>query len=230
MKVCKICNIEKEINQFPKNKKMKDGLLNSCKTCLNKRRKISYKKNIDKRKEYLSKNKEKIKERFKKYHKSYYNDNREKILDYQKIYRLKNIDMKKEYEKKYRSENKDKRSKYHKERIKNDILYRIGILIRRSIGDLFKRKSIEKVNTTQQILGCSFEEFKLHLESKFETWMNWKNKGLYNGEFNYGWDIDHIIPLSSAINEEEILKLCNYKNLQPLCSKINRDIKKDKII
>ena len=119
MKVCKICNIEKEINQFPKNKKMKDGLLNSCKTCLNKRRKISYKKNIDKRKEYLSKNKEKIKERFKKYHKSYYNDNREKILDYQKIYRLKNIDMKKEYEKKYRSENKDKRSKYHKERIKN---------------------------------------------------------------------------------------------------------------
>lgn len=59
--------------------------------------------------------------------------------------------------------------------------------------------------------------------------MTWNNYGLYNSEFNYGWDIDHIIPLSSAKNEEEVLKLNHYTNLQPLCSKINRDIKKDKI-
>jgi hypothetical protein len=72
-------------------------------------------------------------------------------------------------------------------------------------------------------LGCSFEEFKLHLEFKFETWMTWENYGLYNGELNYGWDIDHIIPISSAISEEDILVLCNFKNLQPLCSKINTD-------
>jgi len=29
--------------------------------------------------------------------------------------------------------------------------------------------------------------------------------------------------------EEDIIKLNHYTNLQPLCSKINRDIKKDKI-
>ena len=60
--------------------------------------------------------------------------------------------------------------------------------------------------------------------------MTWENKSKYNGEFNYGWDIDHIIPLSTAKTEEDIIKLNHYTNLQPLCSKINRHIKSDKII
>ncbi len=59
--------------------------------------------------------------------------------------------------------------------------------------------------------------------------LNWNNRGLYNGELNYGWDIDHIIPLSSAKTEEEMILLNHYSNLQPLCSKINRDIKRDNI-
>ena len=59
--------------------------------------------------------------------------------------------------------------------------------------------------------------------------MTWENKGLYNGELNHGWDIDHIIPLSTALTEEDLVKLNHYTNLQPLCSKVNRDIKRDKI-
>ena len=68
----------------------------------------------------------------------------------------------------------------------------------------------------------------MYLESKFEHWMNWENRGKYTGEFNIGWDIDHITPLSTAKTEEDILRLNHYTNLQPLCSKINRDIKRDK--
>jgi HNH endonuclease len=60
--------------------------------------------------------------------------------------------------------------------------------------------------------------------------MNWENRGLYNGDFNYGWDIDHIIPISSAKTEEEIYKLNHFTNLQPLCSKYNRDLKSNNII
>jgi hypothetical protein len=55
--------------------------------------------------------------------------------------------------------------------------------------------------------------------------MIWDNYGLYNGT-EYGWDIDHIIPSSSAITEEELLKLNHFSNLQPLCSYFNRDIKR----
>jgi len=58
--------------------------------------------------------------------------------------------------------------------------------------------------------------------------MTWENYGKYNGDADYGWDIDHIIPLSMAKTEEEIIKLCHHTNLQPLCSFTNRVIKKDK--
>ncbi len=83
-----------------------------------------------------------------------------------------------------------------------------------------------KNGNSEYILGCSFEFFKNYLESIFEPWMNWDNYGLYNGQPNYGWDIDHIIPLKTAKKEGEIIELNHYKNLQPLCSYINRDVKK----
>ena len=62
-----------------------------------------------------------------------------------------------------------------------------------------------------------------------EDWMTWENYGKYNGELNYGWDMDHILPISSGKTEEDMIILNHYTNLQPLCSKVNRDIKKDKI-
>ena len=105
----------------------------------------------------------------------------------------------------------------------------MGLNIRKMINRSFKRLGYSKSSKTNEILGCSFEELIKYLESKFENWMTWENKGLYNGELDYGWDINHIIPLSSVKTEEEVLKLNHYTNLQPLCSKVNRDIKRDTI-
>jgi hypothetical protein len=51
---------------------------------------------------------------------------------------------------------------------------------------------------------------KKYIESKFKEGMSWDNYGVY------GWHLDHIIPLSSAKNEEELKSLCHYTNLQPL--------------
>ena len=59
--------------------------------------------------------------------------------------------------------------------------------------------------------------------------MSWDNYGKYNGELNFGWDLDHIIPLSSANNIDELIKLNHYTNFQPLCSRVNRHIKSDKL-
>ena len=93
-----------------------------------------------------------------------------------------------------------------------------------------KRKGYTKRSNTYKILGINYNEFLSYIESKFEPWMNWNNYGIYTGELNTGWDIDHIIPVSIAKSEEDIVKLNHYLNFQPLCSKINRDIKKNNLI
>lgn len=59
--------------------------------------------------------------------------------------------------------------------------------------------------------------------------MNWDNRGPHNGTPDYGWDIDHIIPLKTATCESDIIRLNHYTNLQPLCSYINRDVKRSMI-
>jgi len=108
-------------------------------------------------------------------------------------------------------------------------LRNISFNITKSIRRAFKKKGIVNSKTVCQILGCSYQDFKIYIESKFESWMNWDNYGLYNGQLNHGWDLDHIVPKSIAKTEEDILKLNHYTNFTPLCSKTNRDIKKNKL-
>ncbi len=152
-------------------------------------------------------------------------------LEKNKQYRQKNkkniIITSKNWYKKTKEERKKHKNEYYKNRIKNDCLFALKESIKRNIRMSFVRKKISKNNKTYEILGCTFEDFKKHIESQFQSWMNWENKGKYNGEFNFGWDLDHIIPISSANTEEDIKKLNYYKNFQHLCSKINRDIKKN---
>ena len=149
-----------------------------------------------------------------------------------KKWKEKNSDITKEYYKKYLSDNKEKLNKYKNnwfnEKMKSDINFKLKKKIKSTIKDAFRGKYYKRSQKVIDILGCSVEEFKIYLESKFESWMSWENHGLYNGELNYGWDIDHIIPISTANTEEDILKLSHFSNFQPLCSKINRYIKKAK--
>jgi hypothetical protein len=87
-----------------------------------------------------------------------------------------------------------------------------------------------KNNKTLDILGCTFEQLKQHIESQFEPWMSWDNMGTkIVSSPNIMWDIDHIIPLCSAKNEDDIKQLNHYTNLRPLCSYNNRFIKRGKI-
>ncbi len=111
---------------------------------------------------------------------------------------------------------------------KTDPVYRLRCNIRSMITNALKKKQGIKSKKTQEMLGCTFIELRCHIESQFEDWMNWDNYGKYNGEYNYGWDIDHIIPLSTAETEDDVIRLNHFTNLRPLCSKVNRYVKRDK--
>jgi hypothetical protein len=133
--------------------------------------------------------------------KNYQKNNREKVLTqkliHSKKYFIKNHDKIKEYQKNYKSN-----------RRKTDILFKLSDGLRSRLYGFLKKKYISKNNTTFELVGCSPLELKLFLEQKFIEGMSWENQGK--------WHIDHIIPLSSATNEEELYKLCHFTNLQPM--------------
>jgi hypothetical protein len=213
-KICKKCNINKDLSSFYKCKTNIDGYENSCKDCRNKQINTSAKNNP---------------ERVKKAAKKWRNNNKEYNKKRGLLWRKANPDKVKEANVNFNIKNPDYKKNYEINRRKENPLYKLKHNILSCLYTQLKRGNYTKKSRTYQILTCSFEELKLYIELQWEPWMNWKNHGLYNGELNYGWDIDHIIPTSSAKNEIDFLKLWNFTNLKPLCSKINRDIKKDKL-
>ncbi len=131
---------------------------------------------------------------------NFYYKNRINEIQRQVNYQKNNID----------NVNKKRRIR-HKERYENDLLYKIKFNFRNRVKLFLKSKNFNiKTNNTFNIVGCSPEDLKKHIESKFTEGMTWEN-------FKHdGWHIDHIIPLSSSKTEEDVLRLCHYTNLQPL--------------
>ena len=203
-KICIRCEKEKELNEFGRGKKSKDGYRNQCKTCLNELNKTRLDNLSDEERKRRRIAKTQINIR----------------------YLRNNID-----DPEFKLKQKIKRRKNHLKRME-DPIYKLKISFSRRLNRFLKRGGCNKSPNKSYYLdklGCSFEELKTYLESKFEDWMTWENYGKYNGELDYGWDLDHIIPLSKAKTEDDIYNLSHYSNLQPLCSRTNRDIKKDKI-
>ena len=113
---------------------------------------------------------------------------------------------------------------------REDPLYKFKDAIRNTIRRAMKTKGNKKNSKSWELLGCTFDEFRKYIEDKFELWMTWDNHGNpIDGiiEPDKSWDLDHIIPMASAKTEEEIIRLNHYSNFQPLCSYINRHVKRD---
>ncbi len=208
MKICKVCKVEKELSLFTSKKKNKGGLNHKCRDCEKEYNKNYYSKNIiyfqTHNKEWNEKNREIKNLNAKKY----YHDNKLECSERNKSYRTIHKDRlnknKKDWYDKIPIEEKRKyRNDYVANKKRKDPLYKLKCNIRSYLSRILSNFGISKNKKSTEIIGCSFEDFKLHLESRFEEWMNWDNKGLYNGELNYGWDIDHKIPISSAKTEKE---------------------------
>ena len=229
-KICRVCYGEKPLSDFHKRQDSKDGYRNECIICNNKKKLIYYidnKEIINKtRNENRLNNIDKIKEQSKIYR----DKNKDKVVLTIKKWKEANIDYVKSYQKEYKERTKLIRNEKEKEKKLNDPLYKLKHNIRNIVYKSLKRKGFSKTTKTHEILGCSYDEFKTHIESKFEDWMNWDNYGNpADGiiEPNKTWDIDHIEPLERCISEKEIIDFNHYSNLQPLCSYYNRNIKRD---
>lgn len=195
-KICCRCKIDREVLQFSKSSRTKDGLSYRCKIC-----------DSELNKEWRTNNQEYDKARQSKY------------VEVSKIFQANWRNQNREYERKrskiYKNLNKDKIRKYEFEKYHNDINFRLSVILRRRLRDALKNNS-KKVSAVKS-LGCSIQEFKSYLESKFQLGMTWENYGYE------GWHIDHIIPLANfdLTNKMECEKACHYTNLQPLWAEEN---------
>ena len=106
-----------------------------------------------------------------------------------------------------------KRKEYVKGRYETDIQFKLKARLRSRFGKALKKSS--KIGSAVHDLGCSIEELRKHIESKFYDGMTWNNWS------KTGWQIDHIVPLHKfdLTDPEQFKKACNYTNLQPLWTK-----------
>jgi hypothetical protein len=194
MKICCECNIEKNLDQFSKNKNIKDGFNNRCKVCCSVRNKKRYelkKENIKvKCNQYYYNNKETIK-----------NKQTGKLNSYQKN---------KEWHLNYREKNKEKYLQYIKEYQKinqplkyaTDPVYKTKKLIGNQIRNFLKGNKNKK---TEILLGYSYQEFveKIGIPKKNEH-------------------IDHKIPMSWFEDSTPVDIIWNLYNLQIVDKKYNQ--------
>ena len=214
-KICSKCKKEKDVCEFGLQSSNKDNLKSSCKECRKIEGKIYRKLNSEKRKET-------IKNWYNKnpnYNKEYYSSNFVEINKKNKEWYYLNIEKHKENSKKWDELNKEKIKEYRNNRIKiirkTDPIQNLKFNVRTRVYNILKTKNITKQNKTFDIIGCSPEFLKEHIEKQFKDGMTCDNYG------KNSWHVDHIIPLSSGKNEKEIYKLCHYTNLQPLWAEDN---------
>lgn len=152
-----------------------------------------------------------------------YDSKKADVLTKQREYRIKNADVIRQRRRRYRSQNaaKIKASKQtyaanNREKIAKSIarrraknpIARMANSMRRSIRRYLDAGQKGEMSSFE-IIGCSKDDLRNHLQSKFKDGMTWENYGKH-------WHIDHIVPLISARTADDVKRLCHWTNLQPL--------------
>lgn len=212
-KRCRKCGEIKDIDLFNHDNRRKDKHKDICREC-------SKKYSI----QYEATHKERRKRYNKQYNEDYYPKNREKVILKMKEYYNTHKDKFKEYNilhkgdkhiymKLWREQNWEEIKKYYNEytrlKLKTDPNFKFGVRLRVRICSLLKSKKQFK---TVELIGCSIQELKNHLQNQFKDGMSWDNNSYY------GWHLDHIKPVSlfdltDPIQQKECF---HYTNLQPL--------------
>lgn len=229
-RVCNRCNTFKIWENFWKDNRDPHGYGAACKNCANKDRtasrdlKRTYPKKIT-----VTKSPEEIRLRKSEYAKAYREAHKEKQKETIRIYREANKEKLKKYFKERAARDKEKISAYNRsrrhlesfrlavnkrrrDRLKTDPIFRFKTTLRNRLRLGFKARGLSKERRTIEYLGMSYPQLRDYIQDKFLPGMTWDNYGSGAGK----WNLDHILPLSMAETQDDLLRLCHYTNLQPL--------------
>lgn len=228
-KVCRICGIEKAIEEYNKcpGRKCRRTECKECQAETSRKYRLNNKEELNKKhREYVKKHKMQYKEyahncylkhknKREEEKKEYYSKHKEELKQYNKKYYISNKEKIRSNINKYRKENHKIITKKLKEKRRMEPIFKLKCNIRSLIWCSFTRKEYSKNKSCEEILGCSVGYFVNHL------------LGTFKDNYGYEWDgtekvhIDHKKPLKYAITEEDVIKLCHYTNLQLLKAEDN---------
>ena len=185
VKICSVCKIEKNIDEYHKSSCGSFGRDSRCKTCkrqhrldnitkfkeYDKKRQIEKKEHISlQKREYVKNNKEK----HESYHREYRSNNKDKISEYCKSEDGKRV--RREYSSKY----------YHIKK-KFDLKFRLNDRMSGSVRCVLKRTKSGK--RWESLVGYKYDDLITRLEGTLPPNKNWND--FLNGDYH----IDHIVPL-----------------------------------
>lgn len=247
-KICTKCKECKPATAefFPKRSALKGQLTAHCKACAKAAKESYYQANKEKVKAnaiayyrenteavkarvvaYYNANTEKVRERVNGYiernqekikaaRSASYQANREAVIERASVYYQANKKKIQATQADWRNRNKWRISSYGKnyaQKIKGDPLLNLQNRYRNIVSKSWRGGGYTKKSRSGEILGCTWEQFKEHIERQFTKGMNWERIGEIH--------LDHVVPLSSAKTEEDVLALNHYTNLRPLWAKDN---------
>lgn len=188
-KHCTKCQTDRELTEFYRNKSSKDGLQQYCKPC-----------------------KKAQNDSWRKRNPAYNEKWHEKNPSYRKEWREANKESLASYSKEWRGANKEHINTYARSRRANDPAMRWVHNTRTKLHRILH--SAGSHPETLELLGCTGQEWRDHLESQFTDGMSWDNYGKGDSK----WGIDHIIPVSSFDQSDpEQRAICwHFSNTQPL--------------
>lgn len=120
----------------------------------------------------------------------------------------------KEQRRRYKQENRQKCTDYQRNKRKSDPVYKFRSSFVHLMSLYRKRTGYTGGKGTWEMVGCDFDTFLAHIQSQFTDGMTMENYGHSKG----CWNIDHIIPISTAKTDEDVERLNHFSNLRPMWS------------
>lgn len=208
-KYCSQCNRELPLDSFYKQLKSKNGITSQCKDCINTNQKEVRNTPYGKQKHRLKNQKWYIqnKDKHRQYSKNYvqrHPESRKKSL--QKYYENHKEQIQ-EYAKSYLPKHNESCRKYNA-KVQKDPVCRMMFRMRSLVYAAFKNVGSTKSARTKEIIGLPPQQFHDYLLGTFKEiyGRDWDGKEEVN--------IDHIVPISTAKTEEDVLRLNHYTNLR----------------